>query len=111
MKLTLPDLEPHFLTRIERFRYKHTDDIAASEGLSFLCPACFWSNNGKVGTHRIIVWRPSVPRDDERPGPGRWDFAGTGYADMTLTAASASVAIIGGCRAHFYIRQGKVDFC
>lgn len=104
MKLMLPDLEPHFLKRMSRFRYKHTDDIAAAEGMIMLCPACYWSSNGnKDRTHAMIVWRPSPPRP--------WDFVGTGYSDLTLKAGLASVAIIGGCRSNFDIKRGKVDFC
>jgi hypothetical protein len=101
MKLKLVDLEPHFLQRTSRFAYQHTDDIAAAEGLTLLCPACYWSNSGRPGTHPSMLW----------PIAGRWGFSGTGYADLTLAAPSASVSIIGGCRAHFYIRRGRVDFC
>jgi hypothetical protein len=104
MKLTLPDLDPHFLKRTKPLAFKHTDDIRLAEGLMFMCPACWWSNAGRGGTHRIIIWRPSVP-------PERWHFEGTGYADLTLAAPSASVSISGGCRAHFFIRRGRVDFC
>lgn len=113
MKMKLTDLDPHFLKCAEPLGYDHADeidDVGAAEGLIMLCPACFWSNDGPVGTHSIIVWRPSVPRHVE-PGPGRWDFEGHGYHDLTLKAPSASVQITGGCRAHFYIRNGKVDFC
>jgi hypothetical protein len=113
VKLKLTDLDPHFLKCTEPNGYDHADEIenlAEAEGMIFLCPACFWSNRGAVGTHSMIVWRPSVPRDIE-PGPGRWDFAGSGYADLTLHAPSASVQITGGCKAHFFIRNGRVDFC
>jgi len=113
VKLKLTDLDPHFLKCTEPNGYDHADEIenlAEAEGMIFLCPACFWSNRGAVGTHSMIVWRPSVPRD-VFPGPGRWDFAGSGYADLTLHAPSASVQITGGCKAHFFIRNGRVDFC
>ena len=113
MKLKLSDLDPHFLKCTEPHGYDHCgemDDIGDAEGMIFLCPACFWSNDGPVGTHAIIVWRPMVPRDVE-PGPGRWDVVDTGYDDLTLKAGSSSVQITGGCKAHFFIRDGKVDFC
>lgn len=112
-KLKLTDLDPHFLKCESPGHYDHADeieDLGEAEGLIMLCPACFRSNKGDVGTHSIILWRPSVPRHIE-PGPGRWDFVGTGYHDLTLKAGSSSVQITGGCRAHFYIRGGKVDFC
>ena len=111
--MRLTDLDPHFLKCTEPLNYDYTDetdDISAAVGLMFLCPACFWSNKGDAGTHSIIVWRPLVPREVE-PGPGRWDFIGSGYHDLSLRAGSSSVHLRGGCRAHFYIRNGKVDFC
>ena len=108
--MMLADLDPHFLKLSGALSYSYTDNMVDAEGLMFLCPACFWSNNGAAGTHAIIVWRPSVP-SDVRPGPGRWDFVGSGYADLTLKAGSSSVQITGGCRAHFFIRNGRVDFC
>jgi hypothetical protein len=100
MKIKLPDLDPHFIA----LRYKHSDDIAAADGMIMLCPACFWSSNGnKARTHATTIWL--LPR------PRCWGFDGTGYDDLSLKAGGASVTMIGGCRAHYSIQRGKVDFC
>lgn len=32
-------------------------------------------------------------------------------AIFDLKAGSASVLLTSGCRAHFHVRRGKVDFC
>jgi hypothetical protein len=42
------------------------------------------------------------------PTPGRWDFQGTGLQDLTLVAGSSSVLLTGGCRAHFFVRDGEI---
>jgi hypothetical protein len=109
----LTELDPHFLKCTEPLGFDHADeieDLAEAEGLMFLCPTCFRANKGATGTHSIIVWRPTVSRD-VFPGPGRWDFVGTGYHDLSLKAGSSSVQITGGCRAHFFVRNGRIDFC
>lgn len=65
----------------------------------------------RIGTHRIICWRPRVPITPSMVGPGRWDFEGTGYDDLSLVAGSSSVQILGGCAAHFFVRAGEVVAC
>lgn len=108
MKLT--DLDPTFLVIEEPGRiYRHVDEIAGADGVFFLCPKCFRDNGGPVGTHSVLCWAPHVPKT-ESPGPGRWQMVGTGYADLTLTAASSSILLTGehGCQAHFYVRAGEV---
>jgi len=74
----------------------------------FACPKCFESNKGLVGTHRVLCWRPRVAQT-ESPRPGRWEFEGTGYDDLTLVAGSSSIALQGGCNAHFFVRDGKIS--
>ncbi len=36
---------------------------------------------------------------------------GTGIADLTLVAGSSSVALQGGCKAHFFVRDGAIVDC
>lgn len=80
-----------------------------ADGVEFLCPKCFATNEGPVGTHAIVCWRPRVP-PDVAPKPGRWEFQGTGLNDLTLVAWSPSILLDGsGCGAHFYIRNGAVE--
>ena len=83
------------------------DGIAEADGIDFLCPKCFAANGGNVGTHHVICWRPRVPAD-VCPKPGRWEFGGTGYGDLTLTAGSSSILLMGGCCAHFWITNGEI---
>lgn len=85
-----------------------TDDITTADGIEFLCPVCFKANGGKVGTHSSICWRPHVPQT-VNPKPGRWEFRGTGYEDITLYARSSSVFLTTApCKAHFHITNGDI---
>jgi hypothetical protein len=107
----LADLEPQFLRVEEAGRVlRHVDTLAEAEGIMFLCPVCFAKNAGRVGTHAVICWRPSVPQY-VLPGPGRWEFEGTGYEDLTLRAGSSSVLLNGGCKAHFFVTDGQIRLC
>jgi hypothetical protein len=81
-----------------------------ADGISFLCPKCWLANGGGAGTHQVLCWRPHVPPDVD-PKPGRWELVGTGFADLTLTAGSSSVALRGGCAAHFFIESGEIRMC
>ncbi len=105
MKLT--DLEPHFLKIEDERTYRMHDDIREADGVEFLYPACFTTNGGRVGTHAVICWRPHVPQTHS-PRPGRWDFRGAGYADLSLVAGSSSVLLTSGCCAHFHVTNGEI---
>lgn len=102
----LADLEPSFLTVVEPGkRYQHHDDMAAAQGVCFLCPACFRANGGAEGTHAVFVWfRDRGVPEDEVPVP-RWEVTGTGYADLTL---SPSIHITRGCGWHGFVRGGAI---
>lgn len=110
--MKLAELEPEFL-KITGDRTFRTDaTIADCDGLMFLCPVCFKKNSGPVGTHRVICWKPHVPQT-RRPKPGRWNILGTSFGDLTLQAGSSSVLLTsvlltGGCKAHFFIRNGEI---
>src|SRR5882762_3612372 len=108
--MKLSELEPQFL----KFDPEHpdtfgfVDQIDEADGISFLCPVCFVANSGSVGTHSIMCWQPRVPQT-VYPVPGRWNFSGTGYGDLTLTAGSSSIKLDGpGCGAHFSIKNGEI---
>jgi hypothetical protein len=110
--MRLVDLDAKFLKR-------SADDcwtcegvsLADADGLMLLCPVCFRTNGGKVGTHAVICWQPHVPQT-ALPGPGRWNFQGTGIEDLTLVAGSSSVLLQGApCQAHFYVRGGAIVDC
>ena len=81
--------------------------FADCDGVMFLCPLCFEKNNGPIGTHSVICWKPSVAAGIE-PGPGRWDQRGTGLDDLTLVAGSSSIALGGGCGWHGWVGNNDV---
>jgi len=111
--MRLTELEPQFLKWIDDKHWRHgVGDVDVSiqeaDGILFLCPVCFVTNKGPIGTHSVICWRPRVPMTTP-PGPGRWEFSGTGYNDLTLTAGSSSIHLTGpGCGAHFHITNGEI---
>lgn len=108
--MKLADLEPQFLRATSPAIHHYVDTIAEADGVSFLCPKCFVANGGPVRTHQTLCWRPKVSQDFS-PKPGRWEFHGTGYADLTLVAGSSSILLTGGCNAHFYVRNGAIEMC
>lgn len=107
MKLT--ELDPRFLLRIPPDETWQCENVkmADADGISFLCPKCFKEKGGPIGTHSIICWRPRVSAEI-KPGPGRWEFDGTGFGDLTLKAGSSSIAVTGGCQAHFFVTAGEI---
>lgn len=106
MKLT--ELEPTFLKILSDQTYRMIDDVGLADGIEFLCPVCFKKNGGKVGTHAIICWRPHVPQSVP-PTPGRWEFQGSGYNNLTLFAGSSSILLTSAeCKAHFHITNGEI---
>jgi hypothetical protein len=43
------------------------------------------------------------------PKPGRWEFSGTDFHDLTLTAGSSSIFLHAAkCQAHFFITNGEI---
>lgn len=113
---SLRELEAVFLYYTgEDNRSLHVGDppdvtLEKADAIMFLCPKCFAANGGPVRTHRVICNRPRVPLiEGKYVGPGRWEFEGTGIDDLTLVAGSSSVALIGGCAAHFFVRKGQIE--
>lgn len=106
MKLT--DLEPEFIRLTDPAGGSWRTDVtfADCDGLMFLCPKCWTANNGPIGTHAVICWKPHVPQTIS-PKPGRWAHLGTGLHDITLVAGSSSIQLIGGCNWHGFIRNGE----
>jgi hypothetical protein len=97
LSLRLVELEPEFLVIVDEKTTRRVDSLAEADGVMFLCPKCFEHNQGPVGTHMVICWRPRVPLT-RLPGPGRWEFEGTGCNDLTLVAGSSSVLLQSWCR-------------
>ena len=109
--MKLRDLSPRFLRVVDERNFHHEGvALGEADGISFLCPKCYASNGGPVGTHSIICWRPRVP-DTIGPKPGRWELVGTGFDDLSLVAGSSSVLLKGGCAAHFFVENGNIRMC
>lgn len=108
--MRLTDLDARFVAHLGGGRLRCVKTIGEADGVMFLCPKCFAANGGPCGTHSVICWSPTVPRD-VAPGPGRWTMRGSGIVDLTLIAPSSSIAISGGCRAHFFVRDGAIVDC
>lgn len=107
--LRLVDLKPEFLKlQVDLKGWLRTQELIEADGIVFLCPKCFTLNGGPVGTHSVICWQPHVPQEIG-PKPGRWKFHGTGFADLSLVAGSSSVLLMGGCNAHFFVREGRIE--
>lgn len=104
--MTLLELQPTFLKIIDHKTYKMVNNIKEADGIRFLCPKCFM-DKGEIGTHSVICWNLSVSQEFS-PNPGRWNLIGTGYNDLTLQAGSSSIALMGGCFAHFFIQNGMI---
>src|SRR4051812_4292320 len=60
------------------------DHLSEADGVQFLCPKCYQSNNGEVGTHVVICWFANKVPAELRPGPGRWNPSGTGLHNLTF---------------------------
>lgn len=104
-----PYTEDDVEERVGPCEYHHVvATLEEADGVQFLCPKCFAANNGPVGTHSVICWRPRVP-PDVLPNPGRWEFQGTGLGDLTLVAGSSSILLTAGCKAHFFVRNGGIE--
>lgn len=106
--MKLLELEPGWLKiENERMFNRNWPTLEGSDGIIFLCPKCFTANGGPKGTHQVICWRPHVPQT-MHPKPGRWEFKGIGFEDLTLFAGSSSIQLMGGCSWHGFIRGGEV---
>lgn len=104
----LTELLPEFIRWINDARYQRVATIEQADGIIFLCPKCLEvNNNDKKGVHSIICWKPRIPQTT-LPGPGRWNFNGTCFEDLTLYAGSSSIRVTSGCRWHGFIDKGIV---
>lgn len=102
--MKLAELDATFLRITDEITYQMDVPFAAAQGVMFLCPKCFITNGGAVGTHRVTCWfRDKGVPDAMRPGPARWPATGTSLADLTLTP---SVLLLSGCAWH-----GEVTSC
>lgn len=106
--MRLRDLEAEFVRILDERTYRRVESIDEADGVLLLCPKCFTTNSGPVGTHYILCWRPRVGQE-WKPGPGRWEFLGTGIDDLELRAGSSSILLTSGCQWHGFIRNGETS--
>ena len=126
MIVRLRDLLPEWygMPRIEPLEYRPgkfresevhptVETFAEAVGVRFLCPLCFAraAKGATVHVHSIHCWGPNVPQDFS-PRPGRWHMQGRGFDDLTLAGVTSDSVDLGdrGCRAHFYVRNGVIEF-
>jgi len=103
--MTLVSLEPMFIKVYRDGAFTGVQRMEQADGLTFLCPKCF----GTYQMHWIRIWRPHVSTNI-LPGPGRWEFVGTGLSDLTLRAShTQDLKTESKCKAHFAIRNGKIE--
>ena len=102
-------LEARFIRITTGHSFQYVDTLEDAQGILFLCPKCFASNGGPVGTHSVICWfkHRGVP-DDLEPGPGRWEPSGLGYHDVSLTP-SVNLSDPGGCLWHGWVKEGGAE--
>lgn len=111
MKIRLTDLEPRFLKVMSPAVRQFVETLEEADGVEFVCPLCLANQDmHRPGVHGVICWEPDVPLEIS-PGPGRWTMQGTGLHDLTLVAGSSSIHLQGpGCGAHFFIKNGEIEF-
>ncbi len=116
-RLSLKDqLDAEFLVIIEANTFRRQAKMAGAQGVKFLCPKCFATNRGPVGTHSVICWSRSAGTPEEmQPGPGRWKMDGSGISDLTLNGdaigggGARSVLLTSGCGWHGFINSGWAE--
>ena len=110
--MKLIDLKPAFTNHVNDDEEYYDVPFSEANGIVFLCPECLRrkANGEKLHVHSVLCWNPSVPKTVS-PKPCRWNMVGTGFNDLSLINGSSSIALHGGCDAHFWIKNGEVVFC
>ena len=111
MDIKLTDLEPEWVIATDGSHARSDQlTIVNAQGILFLDPVEFTKNGGPIGTSSVLVWfRGRGVPDDKEPRPGRWDVAGTGFDDLTLSP-SIDLTVQGEFpdRWHGFIKAGRV---
>lgn len=107
------DLEARWLkvNETERGAFILLPHEHGAQGVMFKCPVCYRANGGPAGTHQIVLWlvnpigvKHTAPAH-YKPAP-RWARSGITLETLTLRP---SIAVKGGCEAHFWVTDGKID--
>lgn len=100
--------------KLYRYAGEHTfapvATVAEADSIMFLCPKCFETNGGEIGTHSIRVDFVGRGVPDEacihnKEGVAvRWNIvAGSGIDDLSLTP---SILLLAGCEWHGFVTDG-----
>ena len=94
----------------KRESYAPSNSLAEADGIWFLCPLCFKTNNGPVGTHQIRIGfrgiaEPGTYGYNKKGEPVLWKMSGTGLDDLVL---SPSIQLEGGCNWHGFVGSNGV---
>lgn len=106
-KWTEEDVE----TVVAPVEYHVPSALAEAHGIFFLCPKCFITNGGKIGTHGVLVGfdgrAPAGSLSKNSAGQdSRWTVEGACFEDLTL---NPSILLNGpGCGWHGFVRKGRV---
>jgi hypothetical protein len=94
--------------------HRYVATLAEADGVQFLCPKCFATNRGPVGTHSVCCWFVGKVPDDAFPKPGRWIPNGAGLDDLTFSGAQGKGASVNldmgdgkGCLWHGHVKNGE----
>jgi len=109
MKLT--ELHPHWINHVSETEEHWNVRRKKANGILFLCPECTRrkKNGENIHVHSVICLDVTVPQT-AHPNPGRWNLLGNTFKDLSLINVSSSVALNGGCNAHFFIKNGEIIF-
>ena len=107
---TLRELEAEFTKATGNGGFHRVETLAEADGVFFLCPACFVTNHGPIGTHSVIVPFTNAPAgaysirtaDGREP---RWSVSGNSLDDLQC---SPSVQLLGGCNWHGWVGSSGV---
>jgi Family of unknown function (DUF6527) len=110
----LTDLEPDFVRYDGEKITICGETFASAQGIWFLCPACFATNNGPIGTHTVAVTfegrgaTPGQGSHGKDGKPTRWKASGTDFEDLTLTPSIKLEGGEGGCAWHGHVTKGAI---
>jgi|SRR5581483_523604 len=108
--MKLIDLEPRLFRLADingdSASLERVDSLAEAQGIRFVCPKCFVSNNGPIGTHYIIcLFRDKGIPNNIMQTIARWFVSGKDFSDLTLTP---SILLPDNCMWHGFITNGMI---
>jgi len=92
--------------------YVPVDTLVEAQGIWFLCPLCFDTNKGSIGTHWVGVGfadraPPGTFSQNKEGKDSRWSVSGTGLDDLVLTP-SIQLDTEHGCKWHGFVGSSGI---